>query len=118
MTAAALLREAGRAGVTLRLVDGQPKLSGSPSPELLAPLRAHKPELMALLSGGGCRRCGATLPPAPAPLGSLIVFADGSAECMPCAERKVGRLLAAGRRAVNPALAADPAEVMLRGEIP
>ena len=34
-----------------------------------------------------------------------------------CADREVWRVLSAAERATNPALAADQAEVMLRGEI-
>lgn len=117
MTAVALLREAGAAGVSVRLVDGKPKVGGAVPADLLLRLREQRAAIVAILKGDACRRCGAALPPAPAPLGSALVFGDGTAECLACADREVGRLLAAGHRAVNPALAADPAEVMLRGEI-
>ena len=118
MTPAALLREAAQAGVSVRLSDGKPRVAGTPSPELLARLREAKAEIIAVLAGGACRQCGTPLLPAPAPRGSLLVFGDGTAECMACADREVGRLFAAARRAVeSPDALADPAEVMLRGEI-
>ena len=62
-----------------------------------------------------CRRCGAFIPWPK--LDGALVFGDGTAECSTCAEREVGRLLAAGERAVEPKLAEDEAEVMLRGEM-
>jgi hypothetical protein len=115
VTAAALLAEAREAGVTLRLVEGAPKGSGCPSPELLARLRGAKPELVELLRGDRCCRCSGRLA-WPGPAG--LVFADGTAECMPCADGEVWRLLEAGRRAVgSPDALADPAEVMLHGQI-
>ena len=113
MTAAALLAEAREAGVGLRLVEGAPKVSGCPSPDLLARLRGAKPELVELLRGDRCRWCGDRLA-WPGPAG--IVFADGTAECMQCEAREGERLMAAGRRAVDsPDALADPAEVMLHG---
>ena len=119
MTAAAqALRTAADAGVVVRLVGGRPKAFGQPGPELLALLRAHKDEIAELLrAGDSCRRCGKPLPPAPAPLGVLVVFGDDSLECQTCADAEVGRLLKAGRHAVDHKLASDPAECMLRGEI-
>src|SRR3954454_16206075 len=118
MTAAALVRQARTTGVELQLVDGNVKLRGPTTPEFRAALREHKAEIVAVLAGGACRQCGTPLLPAPAPRGSLLVFGDGTAECMACADREVGRLLAGGRRAVeSPDALADPAEAMLRGEI-
>ena len=62
-----------------------------------------------------CRHCGALLA-WPGPAG--IVLGDGTAECQPCADVEAWRLLEAGRRAVkSPDALADPAEVMLRGEL-
>ena len=63
-----------------------------------------------------CRGCGSRiLWPV---VGAGLIFADGTAECMACADREVGRLLAAGRRAVeSPAALADEAEQMLQGEL-
>jgi hypothetical protein len=85
-----------------------------PPVSLLCHIGDHKPELIQILRGDACRTCGAALA-WPKALG--LVFADGTAECMRCCDDEVERLLAARRRAVNPALAPDPAEVMLRGEV-
>jgi hypothetical protein len=113
VSAAALLAEARTAGVTLRLAGSTPKVAGSPSPELLARLREARPEIIELLRGDRCRHCGERLA-WPGPAG--ITFADGTSECMRCEAREVGRLMAAGRRAVaSPDALADPAEVMLHG---
>jgi hypothetical protein len=115
VTAAALLREAALTGLGVRLAEGKPKVSGNhPTPELLARLRELKPAIVAILAGDACRTCGVALA-WPRPVG--IAFADGTAECMRCCDDEVERLLTAGRRAINPALAPDPAEVMLRGEV-
>ena len=93
MTAAALLAETRAAGVTLRLAGSTPKLAGSPSPELLARLRAARVEVAELLRGDRCRHCGDRL----AWLGPAgIVFADGTAECTQCEAREAERLMAAG----------------------
>jgi hypothetical protein len=114
VTAAALLREATAAGIELRLVDGSVKVRGTPAPELRAALREVLPEVAAILSGDVCRCCGAPLP-SRSSLGVLVVFGDGTAECMACADREVGRLMTAGRRAVESADAlGDPAELMLQ----
>lgn len=159
VTAAALVREARAAGAELRLVDGAVKVRGNPSPDLLARLRAAKPEITALLKGvptpplwdddwHWCRCLGAAgIKPA-----RLIVLAEWlrAAGCWASTDtafiradlrrglaratlethcRMLGltvevvddphveRILAAGRRAANPDLAADPGEAMLRGEI-
>ena len=110
MSAPALLREAAEAGVNLRLVEGRPKMSGAPSPDLLARLRAHKEELTQILAGDRCRRCGERMR-WPEPDG--VVYADGAAEHHAC------RIWAANERALNsPDALADEAEVMLRGELP
>lgn len=115
MTAAAVLAEATRAGVTLRLVGGKAKVAGEPSAELLVRLHAHKQEIVEILSAGRCRWCGEPLA-WPGPIG--ITLGHGTAECMPCADREVWRLMTAGDRAVNsPDALADEAEVMIRGEI-
>src|SRR4051812_26411743 len=80
------------------MVDGKPKVGGAPSADLLARLREAKPELVELLRGDRCRWCGDRLA-WPGPAG--IVFADGTAECLRCEAREVGRLLAAGERNVE-----------------
>ena len=116
MTAVEAVREARAAGVSLRLVGGKAKVAGDPSAELLARLRAHNAEIVEILSADRCRHCGVSLA-WPGPAG--IILGDGTAECQPCADAEAWRLLEAGRRAVEiPDALADPAEVMLRGEIP
>ena len=66
-------------------------------------------------AGARCRWCGDWLA-WPGPSG--VVLGDGAAECMPCADREVWRLMMAGDRAVHsPDALADAAEVMIRGEI-
>ena len=89
MTAAALLREAAQAGVTVRLAEGKPKVAGNPPPELLARLREHKAEIVEILSADRCRHCGEPLA-WPGPAG--IVLGDGTAECQRCADAEVWRL--------------------------
>lgn len=114
MTAAAVLAEASRAGVSLRLVDGKAKVGEDVPPELLARLREHKAEIVAILAGNACRWCGVPLA-WPQPVG--IILGDGSAECHACADREVWRLHAAGDRVVNsPDALGDEAELMARGE--
>jgi len=113
--AAALLREAAQAGVTLRLVDGKPTVSNAPSAELLARLRENKPEIVAVLKGEACRWCGERLP-WPRPAG--IVLDNGLAECMRCADHEVWRLWAAAERVTESAdTHADDTEAMLKGMI-
>jgi hypothetical protein len=116
VSGAALLREAAQVGVTVRLVEGKPKVAGNPPPELLARLREHKPEIVEILKADRCRWCGEILR-WPGPVG--VVLGDGLAECMPCVDREVARIWASAERAVeSPDALSDPAEVMLRGEIP
>jgi hypothetical protein len=112
--AAALVRNVAAVGAELRLVDGAVKVRGLVSPEMRAALREARGQVAAILAGNACRWCGEPLA-WPGPVG--ITFADGAAECLPYAGREVGRLLAAGARDVAPELAADPAEVMVRGEL-
>jgi hypothetical protein len=84
----------------------------APTDDLLTTLRDHKPAIVAILRGDACRSCGERLA-WPGPAG--IVLGDGTAECMPCADREVWRLLAAAERVVaSPNALADPAELMLR----
>jgi hypothetical protein len=108
---AKLLSEARRSGVRLRLAeDRKIKVTGNPDPDLLDRLRRLKPELIEILRGDRCRRCGASMA-WPAPVG--VVHADGSAEHHAC------RYWAAAERAVlSPDALADEAEVMLRREEP
>jgi hypothetical protein len=71
-------------------------------------LSRRKPELIEILRGDRCRRCGEPLA-WPAPVG--VVYSDGSAEHHHC------RLFAAAERAVlSPDALADEAELTVRGE--
>src|SRR3954470_17498821 len=116
VTTVALLAEARAAGVTLRLSGATPKVVGHPTPELLARLRGARVELVEMLRGERCRWCGERMG-WPGPAG--IVEGTGTAMHHSCYQRsEVERLLAAGRRAVeSPDALADPAEVMLRGQL-
>lgn len=114
MTAVSLLAEAKAAGVTLRLVAGNPKVGGSPSPDLLARLRQHKPELVALLRGDACRYCGGaidwTVPGARA-------FADELAAHNTCwEEAEIDRHFRHAELAVDPRFASDPNETVFGPE--
>ena len=79
MIAAELLTEAVRAGVSLRLVGGTVKVSGTPPQALLDRLRAHKEEIVAILAAETCRHCGAR--PQPLELGG---FSPGGWSCDAC----------------------------------
>jgi hypothetical protein len=117
MKPAALLREARRAGISFSTQDGAVCLAAvtQPSPDLIAALREHKGDVIAILSGNACRWCGEQLA-WPRPVG--VTFADGTAECHACADAEIERLwLAAERVVASPDALADPAEVVLRGEI-
>lgn len=81
--ARALLAEAQAANVTVRLLDGLPRVYGNPSPDLLAQLRAHKAEITALLRGEVCRHCGGGIDwwrPA------AVALADGTGAHVTCHE--------------------------------
>ena len=71
MTAVAALRDATRAGVSLRLVAGKAKVSGDVAPELLARLREHKAEIVEILSADRCCQCGEPLA-WPGPVGIVL----------------------------------------------
>ena len=91
----ALLAEAFAGGFTLRLAGDGVKVGGSPPPELLARLRAHKLELAELLQGDRCRYCGEaitwTIP------GGLM-FADHMAAHLDCYEVvETARQIGAGK---------------------
>jgi hypothetical protein len=81
--AAVLLDEARRAGVHVYIEIGEVRLRAvaRPAPELLARLRAHKAELLALLRGDTCRRCGEPIQ-WPEPCG--VIYGDGTAEHHAC----------------------------------
>jgi hypothetical protein len=108
-TAFVTLVAAREAGLSLAAENGALRCRPAPSPELLERLRASKNELLQVLTGAHCRRCGERMAWLQ-PVG--VVYADGTAEHHEC------RIWAAARRAVeSPDALADPAEVMLRGEI-
>ena len=92
-TAADVFRAAGGLGVRLAVSGGfiEWQASQTPPQDFLAAIAAIKPELVEILHGDRCRWCGDRLA-WPGPAG--IVFADHTAECMPCTDREVGRLLA------------------------
>ena len=81
-----------------------------------APIVAAKHPPMDLHTrGDSCKHCGEPLA-WPRPVG--VILADGTAECMACFEREAWRILAAAERVVNsPDALADPAELMVRGEL-
>jgi hypothetical protein len=120
LSAVALKMAVEAAGGSLRadgaeLVVVAPK--GRLGPELAAELRERKQQLLALLAGERCRYCeGAIGWRRP----GGVTSADGMVAHLGCYEEaEVARLRAAAHRAVGSAEAlADPAEVMLRGEIP
>jgi hypothetical protein len=95
VTAAAALREASAAGVSLRLVDGTAKVAGAPSAELLARLREHKQEIVEILGADRCRWCGERLA---WPIAVGVILGNDTAECMCCADREVWRITAAAER--------------------
>ncbi len=121
MSAARALADARRFGLRMRVDEaGRLKVAGDRAkvpPDLQARLREHKPELVALLAGRACRRCGGAIvdrgPDAWAP------FADGTAAHMTCEDAwEVERLRARAGNALSPEALADEAEVTARGAAP
>jgi hypothetical protein len=115
--AAAALALARAAGVRLRVDEGRLKLAGRPAAvpaEVLATLREHKAEVVELLTGHRCRYCGRRLDWREP--GVAIAFADGTGGCLRCYEAaEIARLLEAGRRAVEGAVAInDDGEILTR----
>ena len=109
-----MVQKARAAGVQLTLSSGVLKVRGPISQDLRDSLRKNKAVIIKILAGDRCRTCGAVLP-WPAPVG--VLFANGTAECMACADREVGRVLPAAERAVASLDAlADEAELTIRGE--
>jgi hypothetical protein len=110
VSAAALLREASLSGVEVAVVLGRVRLRATSGPpaDLLARLRSSRVEIVEILDGNRCRRCGERMG-WPGPAG--VVRANGTAEHHGC------RSWAAAERAVgSPAALADPAEIFVRGE--
>ncbi len=119
MTALRVLAEASAAGVGLQVDGGRLRLNAkeAPSPGLLERLRAHKAEVVELLTARLCRHCGEPVEwRAPGP----VAFADGTAAHLPCYERaEVERLLAAARRVVAGAISTtDEGEILTAEEAP
>jgi hypothetical protein len=87
VSATSALAAAHLAGIRLWLAaDGRPMVAGSPETvpaALLQALRAHKPEIVAILRGECCRYCSGGLPPPPA---LAMGFADGTGAHVPCYE--------------------------------
>ena len=112
--AVALLAEAEAVGASLRAAgNGNVRAAGAPL-ALLARLREHKAELLALLTANACRHCGEAMG-WPGPVG--ITFADGTAAHLGCHDRaEVERYRRRAANATTPAVLADEAEVTVRGE--
>ena len=79
------------------------KVEGKPEPKLLARLRETKAAIVEILTATRCRLCGERLR-WPGPVG--VTYADGMAECQPCADQEVGRIVAAAERPGLPSRAA------------
>jgi hypothetical protein len=119
--AAAALALTQEAGVQLRVDAGRLKVVGRPETvpaEVLATLREHKAEVVELLTGHRCRYCGRRLDWREP--GVAIAFADGTGGCLRCYEAaEIARLLEAGRRAVEGAVAInDDGEILTREDGP
>jgi hypothetical protein len=119
--AVAVLALAQEAGVRLRVDERRLKVVGRPETvpaEVLATLREHKAEVVELLTGHRCRYCGRRLDWREP--GVAIAFADGTGGCLRCYEAaEIARLLEAGRRAVEGAVAInDDGEILTREDGP
>lgn len=112
----ALLAEAEASGVRLRVAgDGGVKVAAGAPPELLARLRERKAELVGLLTGHLCRHCGEPMG-WPDPVG--VMLDDGTALHHACREAaEVARVRRRAAAALSPAVLADPAELVARGEL-
>jgi hypothetical protein len=94
-----LLAEAEAAGISLDLdAHGTVRLGADtqPPPPLLAGLREHRHEVVALLRGDRCRYCGL---PVNWRAYDNLVFADGSGAHLGCYERAETERQATGRAA-------------------
>ena len=77
MTAITVLRDAANLGVTVRLVDGRPKVEGRPGSELLDCLRHAKDGILEILTGTRCRLCGVVMS---RPSFGMVTYDDDSVE--------------------------------------
>ncbi|MFO1037305.1 MAG: hypothetical protein U1E45_10705 [Geminicoccaceae bacterium] len=110
-----LLKDAVREGVEFRVDGHLLLLKGRPSADLVAALRAAKPEIMALLRGDACRICGERInadnwrdPAGP----RALPFADGTSVHVSCDREDLMRRAQLAVLPLN-----DPAEGWLRGEV-
>ncbi|HEX2529813.1 MAG TPA: hypothetical protein VHL31_26420 [Geminicoccus sp.] len=119
MTALDLLSRLMLDGVELHVQAGKLELYGhGPPPDdvTLVEVRAHKSELIALLDGTTCRWCRH---PIDWKFSPAIALGDGTSLHGHCHEPfHVDRIMRNAARAVDPALADDPAEVGLHGDLP
>lgn len=84
MSAVAALAAASAAGIEVWLEDGRLRWRAvHPDPEILDQLRACRAEVLDVLHGDRCRRCGSLLA-WPAAVG--VVHGDGLARCLGCYE--------------------------------
>ena len=114
-TAADVFRAAAELGIRLSATGGLIAWEAEQEPPggFLAAVAAVKPVLIRILMGDFCRWCGSLLA-WPGPVG--ITFADGTSECMACADAEVERIWRAAERVSQSADArTDPAEALMPG---
>ena len=118
MSALTALAMAQAAGVSLAAEgsDLRVEADSEPPADLLAALREHKPELVALLTGQACRRCGGAIDDRG--VRAWIPFADNTAAHLECEDAwYVEDVMRRARNALSPETLADEAEVTMRGEL-
>lgn len=77
-----MLAAASAAGIELWLDGDRVRWrAAEPDSAILEALRAHKPEILAILAGNRCRHCGEALA-WPEPVG--VIHGDGRASCFRC----------------------------------
>jgi hypothetical protein len=114
-TAADVFHAAAELGIRLSVTGGfiEWEAEHEPPGGFLAAVAAVKPVLIRVLMGDSCRWCGSPLA-WPGPVG--ITFADGTSECMACADAEVERIWRAAERVTQSADArTDPAEALMPG---
>jgi hypothetical protein len=107
---AALLGEAEAAGCSFDVAGAGAKVRAEyrPPADLMTRLRRHKAEILELLRGDRCRRCGARMA-WPEPVG--VVHGDGRASCFACHHDAALR-----QASCSPDALAGPAGLTARGE--